>query len=514
MAKNTFAAIDIGSYEMGMRIYEISGQGAVRQIDEVRRTLDLGTDTYNTGKISQRNVELVTDTLKEFRKVMDTYGVNAYKAYGTSAVREMVDREIVLSRWERDSGIRISVLSNSEQRFLNYKSLAQKSQDFTEAIRKPTAIVDIGGGSLQISLFDEERLVTTQNLRLGVLRLQEQIRRIDAPSFEIEDLIVELVGSQMAVFEKLYLKERQIRNIIVVDDHISRVVVRKELSSGEAAPGYITAEGYLRFIDRIHQYNRQAIAATLDIRESEIPLLYISAIMLRCILNTMHAEMLWVPGVSLCDGIVYEYVEKKGLARWEHSFEEDIIACAQDIRKRYKGSKVRSETIENIALKIFDATKKVHGLGKRERLLLRISAILHDCGKYISMANLSECCYGIIMSTEIIGLSHREREMVANIVRYNHREFDYDPTALKQSFDLDTYLTVAKLTAIIRVANGLDRSHKQKFKDPQVSLKDRELIISVGASENVTLERGLFRNRAEFFEEIMGIKPVIRQKKR
>lgn len=64
-------------------------------------------------------------------------------------------------------------------------------------------------------------------------------------------------------------------------------------------------------------------------------------------------------------------------------------------------------------------------MGRRERLLLRIATLLHDCGKYISLVNLGECSYAIIMATEIIGLSHREREIVANIVRYNHLEFDY-----------------------------------------------------------------------------------------
>ena len=112
----------------------------------------------------------------------------------------------------------------------------------------------------------------------------------------------------------------------------------------------------------------------------------------------------------------------------DHDFEQDIIACAQNISKRYMGSKKRSETLEKITLTIFDSTKRVHGLGKRERLLLRIAAILHDCGKFISMMNLGECSYHIVMSTEIIGLSHTEREIVANVVKYNHADFDYPET--------------------------------------------------------------------------------------
>ena len=93
---------------------------------------------------------------------------------------------------------------------------------------------------------------------------------------------------------------------------------------------------------------------------------------------------------SLCDGMAYEYAERNNLLPVSHDFEEDIIACAKSISKRYQGSKKRSETLEQIALRIFDSMKKVHGLSKRDRLLLQIATILHDCGKYISMVELGE----------------------------------------------------------------------------------------------------------------------------
>ncbi|MDE7286237.1 MAG: HD domain-containing protein, partial [Lachnospiraceae bacterium] len=215
-----------------------------------------------------------------------------------------------------------------------------------------------------------------------------------------------------------------------------------------------------------------------------------------------------------CDGIAYEYAEKNKIISSAHDFEKDIIACAQNISKRYRGSKKRSETLEGIALTIFDSTRKIHGLGKRERLLLQISTILHDCGKYISLVNLGECSYSIIMATEIIGLSHLEREIVANVVKYNHLEFDYyEIRGSLSALDNEAYLKIAKLTAILRLANGLDRSHKQKFGNIKISLKDDELAIMVDTTEDITLEKGLFGARADFFREVYNIRPVIKRKR-
>ena len=125
-----------------------------------------------------------------------------------------------------------------------------------------------------------------------------------------------------------------------------------------------------------------------------------------------------------------------------------------------------------LALTIFDKMKSVHGLDRRERLLLQIAVLLHDCGKYINMAQSSACSYNIIMATEIIGLSHAEREMVANVVRFNSSLFmSYEELAAGSLLDREEYLIIAKLTAILRVANALDRSHKQKIKDIKVSMK-------------------------------------------
>ena len=172
------------------------------------------------------------------------------------------------------------------------------------------------------------------------------------------------------------------------------------------------------------------------------------------------------------------------------------------------------ETLENIALTIFDSMKKVHGLGKRERLLLSLATILHDCGKYISMSNLGECSYNIILYTEIIGVSHVEREMLANVVKFNHLKFGYyDIITQSSKLDRQDYLKIAKLTAILKLANGLDRSQKQKFKDIKVSLKDHDLIITVNTNEDITLEKGMLGERSDFFEEVFSIRPVIRQKR-
>lgn len=511
MAVKTFAAIDIGSYVLSMKIFEVSRKNGMRQIDHIRHGIDMGTESYTTGKLSVERVDELCDILNEFKKIMQSYQVDSYRAYGTSAIRESQNKSILIDQVRQRTGIQIEVLSNSEQRFLDYKSIAFQGESFDRIIEKGTAIVDIGGGSIQISLFDKDTLVSTQNLKLGVLRLQERMNTLNASLSQYASLIDELVESLMSVYKKLYLKEREIKNLIIVDDYITALTKhRKQGQKGE----FITKEDLERFSKIQQEKSIPQISRILDMPEEDIPLLYISLLMVQRIMADMGAENIWAPGVTLCDGIAYEYAEQNKMVASTHDFEKDILACAQSISKRYMGSKKRSETLEKIALTIFDSTRKIHGLSRRERLLLQISTILHDCGKYISMMNLGECSYSIIMATEIIGLSHKEREIVANVVKYNHETFDYYETmSHTASLDKEAYLIMAKLTAILRMANGLDRSHKQKFKNVKVTVREDILWITVETNEDITLERGLFGTRAMFFTEVFNLKPVIKQKR-
>lgn len=512
MAIKTFAAIDIGSYELSMKIFEVSKKYGMKQIDHIRHSIDMGTETYTTGKLSYERMDELCMILHEFSEIMKTYQVTDYKAYGTSAIRESKNRAILTDQVKLRTGIEMDVLSNSEQRFLDYKSIALQGQRFDEIIEKGTAIVDIGGGSIQLSLFDKDSLVSTQNLKLGVLRLRESMNHLNASVSQYPHLIGEIVESQLSVYKKLYLKDRVIENLIIVDDYISGLI--RHFYRKEGKGDLITREMIEEYIQKNRNKSSLELSRLLDMPEEDMPGLYISLLMVRQIMQDTGAKNLWAPGVTLCDGIAYEYAEKNRLLTVTHDFEKDIIACAKSISKRYQGSKKRSETLEQIALRIFDSTKKVHGLSKRDRLLLQIATILHDCGKYISMTELGECSYRIIMATEIIGLSHLEREIVANVVKYNHVAFDYYEQMEKTtSMDKESYLRMTKLLAMLRLANGLDRSHKQKFRNIRILPKEEQLVITVETNEDITLERGLFDKRAEFFTEVFHIRPVIRQKR-
>ena len=128
---------------------------------------------------------------------------------------------------------------------------------------------------------------------------------------------------------------------------------------------------------------------------------------------------------------------------------------------------------------------------------------------------MSDCAYNIVMATEIIGLSHAERQMVANIVRFNTAKLMYyDDLAQVSSVSREEYLVIAKLTAILRAANALDRSHFQRISEISVSIKKDELVLSASSDEDLTLEKATLEEKNSLFEEVFHLKPVLHQKRK
>ena len=519
MAIKLFAAIDVGSYEIGMKIFELSGRKGVKEIDFVRRRVEIGTDTYNTGKISYARMDELCDILNGFNEIMKGYKVDSYRAYGTSAIRETDNTRVVLDQIRLRTGLEVSVLSNSEQRFLDYKSVALKTKDFDRIIDRGTAFVDIGGGSTQVSLFSDSHLISTVNLRLGILRLKEKVNSLSPKSSAYESLLSELVDNELVLFKELYLRNLDTQNLIVVDDYLT--YIQKWISQrndGKKPAGefdnYITVGQYVRFFDILKKMPQEQLARELGLPRENATLLMPSAVLIKQLCEVTCAERLFLTGVTLSDGIAYDYAESNKFIKSTHDFELDIISSARNTANRYRGSARYEETLEKCALAIFDSMKKMHGLGKRERLLLQLSSLLQDCGAFISLMSPAECSYSIIMGTEIIGISHMERKIIASVVMYSYPEdIDFEGVD-KEEFSTDSYLTMAKLTAIFRIAVGMVKNPEKEYREVKAQIKDKELVITIDSDMDMHLERGLFNERTGYFEEVFGIHPIIKTKSR
>ena len=262
MQITTFAAIDIGTYDVTLEIFEISKKAGIHSIDTVRHRLELGRDTYACGKIGPEMVEELCRILQDFVRIMDGYRVDASRVIATSSLREAENNLFVLGKIRQMTGLQVEILSNSEQRFLSYKAIASIESRFNKMIEKGTAIVDVDGGSTQISLFDKAALVTTQNIRMGNLRVRERLQPVIGETTHYERLVEELIQNRIYSFRKMYLKDRKIENIVLNGDFITETVFRGTVDRENRT---LTREEFQNWYQTVVGYSPTELAVKLDV---------------------------------------------------------------------------------------------------------------------------------------------------------------------------------------------------------------------------------------------------------
>lgn len=508
MKISTFAAIYIGSYEVSLKIFEISPKKGMKSIDFIRSKIELGRDAYFKENVGYELVEALCNTLLDFKKTMEGYKVESYEVYASSVILNAENALFLLDQIRIRTGLQVNVLSNSEQRFMSYKSIAVR-EEFEHMIQKGAAFLDAGGSGMQLTLFSKGKVITTQHFGLGTMKLRERLEKKSSNLKQYEEQIEELVKKEIEVFKSLYMDDIKVKYLIIAGDYVPALIRKIDKKQGESS---VDVEKVLTYLKHFGNQSVDEIVEELNLPDESNALLIPYMMILKCMAESMGAERIWTPGAYISDGIACDFAQREQLLKLTHNFDEDILSAARNIAERYLSYMPHLEALEQMSTLIFDTMKKVHGLGKRERLLLQVAAILHDCGKFINIASGASCSYDIIMASEIIGLSHKERVMIANAVLYKSMKLPpYE--AIAEEMDQDSYLLIAKLSAILRVANAMDRSHKQKFKNVKAVIKGKELVITIETEGDAVLEKALFDTRTAYFENIFSIKPVIKEKR-
>ena len=497
MAVKTFAAIEVGSSQLSMKIYEISKKLGFKELDHVRYSIGLGVDTYSKGVIGFEKVNELCEVLKKFRFKMDEYQVDDYYAVGGSALREAKNRDLIVDQIFIKTGLKVDIISNAQQRFFILKSVAYKMKNFEQLISEGAAVVDLGAGSLQVSCFKDGILASSHNLKLGSIRIREILSEMEEHTTSFVGVMEDYIGNDMRTLGRLRLKNHKIRHMIVVGEEFSSIINYVSMTKNKE---FLTGDQFNKIYNKLLKSNPSEIADKYGIPYELASVIVPSSIIYKKLLD-------------MCDGLAVDYSERVEKYVLPHDFERDLINFVRNMTKKYESNEEHIQNVEMLSLKLFDGMKKISGLNSRHRLLLRLAAMLHDCGKYVSMPSSIKASYELILLTEIIGLSEIEKEMVAHIVLYNsYSEIpDYEKEDLCMT--KEDFIAVIKMAAMLRLCNSMDRSHRQKIENIRISIKGNELKITADTIYDLTLEEGTVWRRRQMFEEIFGLVPVLRQKR-
>lgn len=495
------AAIDIGSSAVRMAIAEVDGEGGVRLIDSLHRAVNLGRDTFTAGRLSEETIRTTCAALRSFHDVMDTYGISAYRAVATSAVREAENRDLLLDRISVASGLEVEVIEGAEENRLTYVAMRNVMRRRRE-LRGRMLLVEVGGGNAAITLSQSGRILHAETYQIGAIRMYAQAAAV-AMAHEQETALVQ--GSLRMLVEKIRhaVPVHTAKHFVAVGGDVRFAAAHITGHPADQPLTVVTRDAFLDLCREVQGYDVDGVVARYGISyvqaETLIPALQAYALLLA----GTQAETVVVPNVSLRQGLLLDLaysISGKGSPGWK----DEIITSAVSLGEKYNFDRQHAEQVAKVALQLFDRLKSLHRLGGRDRLLLQVAAILHDIGAFVGPRAHHKHSYYLVSASYIFGLSQREVELIANIARYHRRSCPKNSHVPYGALSRESRLQVTKLAALLRIADALDRAHLAKVDRLKVELTGDALRLTMDGGTDWTLERMALAGKGDLFENIYG----------
>ncbi|MCD7905274.1 MAG: hypothetical protein LUG24_06825 [Clostridiales bacterium] len=502
MNKKITAVIEIASNELRLKIGEKRGEG-YRLVESLSYPLSLGKDTFHYGKISFESICKAAEIINGFLQVTKEYGVEQISTIATTAVREASNREYILDQIKVKTGLDVNVADDSTEKnyidMLMFNMLPKKHSG-------SAVVIHLGSGNIFISLLENACLTYTTTMKTGGLRLSEMFEVISAEKFTgvIKEYLKPFIDGIISALPET------VGEIILTGYDVELI---SRLCGGRVVDKVIeiNKSGFTAFYKQTKELSVKDLSEKykIDIEKQEI--IMPALVIYNRILKHIKADKIIAMPITAGEALLVKRLNPSVYRGLEERLEENAVVAAWKIAKKYQIDREHTEEVESCALLIYDRLKKVHGLGKRERFLLSLTAILHNTGKFINHKTHYIHSYNIIRGLDITGINSEEREIIACVALFH--------SSLSPNMDREDYgrlsqngrAVCSKLCAILRLATAVNIGYG-KYENINVKLKANELIITLDTYKDIDLEKLIFSKKSKLFADVYGIKAVLRKR--
>ncbi|MBF0280767.1 MAG: Ppx/GppA family phosphatase [SAR324 cluster bacterium] len=501
--------IDVGSNAVRMRCAHLTKDHRVEPIESSRTPIRLGGDVFNTGEISEENIEKLIDAFKIYHKVFKQNECEEIRAYATSAFREAANQDQVIELLEKETGILLDIISGGKEAQI----LKLAILNTVDLEKGSFLLADLGGGSLEISLITDGEIFFAESYRLGTVRLLQMFNYTPKKEKKFIQLVKTYINEFLRFLGPILLKTPVETLVITGGNAASLVPLAKLLGCGKSKLN--TTTSYLHGKD-LRQVQKELFARTYQQRIDNLGLqpdrsdVIVPAICVFSeLLELSKCKELVIPDVGLREGILCEISEEFYPMKLITEYEQ-IIHSAYHYAEKYQASHEHAKSVRSLSTQIFQGTAGLHHYGQRERILLEVAAILHDTGRFIRLSDHHKHSMYLIQNSELVGITNQERSLIGLIARYHSRSIPNEKHLEYARISEENKKIVNHLTAILRLADALDREHQRGVQSVITHYSDDKILLFIDGTYDLLLIRWAVEKKKDLFEQVFQKELVIR----
>jgi len=494
------AGIDAGSNAMRMVVGRIVYDGKVEIVENLRLPVRLGQDAFTTAIVSEETAQQAVDAFTRFHRIADNHKVEKIRAVATSAMREMVNGDLLIERIARSTGIEIETISGEEEARLIHLAVAQA----INLKNKHVLLIDIGGGSVEVTLSHNGNIISTESYNMGTVRLLKNLNDGKNPSMPFHKLVREYAEAARHRINR-EIGSKKIDLCIGTGGNIEEMGnLRQKLFKRDSVHA-ITLEELDKLVETISRMKVEERIRRLKLKPDRADVILPASIVLQIIAHAAKIQEVTIPHVGLKDGILWDMAYGLQENRRD-SPREQVWASALRLGKKYQFDQEHAKLVSYFAGRLFDQSQELHNLTEESKLLLEIAALLHDIGHFINPVDHNKHGYYILKANPLIGQAENHQNIVANIIRYHNKSTPSLQDDGFRSLSPRDRLMVMELSALMRLADGLDVSHTGRVRDVQFEQQRNIWRLKLQGNGDLMLEKWALEKRLRFFQDIFGVK--------
>ena len=494
------AIIDIGSNSARLVISHIYTSGAYNMVYNQKEALRLSQKVNDNNLLTEEAFSSTIDTMRSFAHMCKVYQADKIIAVATAAIRNASNGAELVAKVAEETGITLHIISGNTEAYISYLGVIN-TLDVKNGI-----IFDLGGGSTELILFKNRKLVESVSVPLGAVNTTGMFNiRNEMPPNVYNDLCA-FVMSRLEQYPWIKQSGLPLIGVGGTARTVAKIIQRAKKYPATKIHNYAyPVQTFRSFFNKLRLTNLEQRKKISGLSSERSDIILAGSSIISCLLEVTGAKKLITSGCGLREGLFYDYYSKAN----------NVPIIAKNILERSRENTLRlfeSDTsharhITKLALAMFDGWMELHKLRKSNRRLLETAALLHDIGITINFYSHARHSAYMIQNAKLFGLTHKEQIRTSAVAGWHNgvSKNYFKSRFYKEMLTENNWKLINKLALMLALAESLDYSEMRMIHSLTATFNKKNAVLSIRAEQIPTIEMHQIKAHLPWFKKTFGL---------